>query len=120
MIPDLDGADTCKFIKGLESAQWIVSWQTVHCADVGDLVDDSCVIITAIHSSCASHVEPLTLILPPKCAPKPLGAYIHEPFNHHWHSVCYGRDDVAFNTDDGCHMVCLEPQVCETVIPPGV
>jgi hypothetical protein len=55
VIPDLDGSATRKFIKGLESAQWIVSCQTVHYyADVGDSVDDSCVIITAIHSSCTS------------------------------------------------------------------
>ena len=93
VIPDLDGAATRKFIKGLESAHWVVSRQTVFYADIGDSVDDSCVIITAVHSSCASTVDPLTLILPPKCAPKPLGAYIHEPFNRPQHSVCYGRDE---------------------------
>ena len=77
VIPDLDGAATRKFAKGLERAHWVVSRHVVKYAGVGDSADNSCVILTAIHTSCAPTVEPIQMIMPPKYEPKPLGAYIH-------------------------------------------
>jgi hypothetical protein len=120
VIPDLDGAATRKFIQGLESAHWMISTQKVHYVDIGDSVDDSCIIITAVHTSCASNVDKPSLILPPKCDPKPIGDYIHTPFNTPQHSVCYSRDDTLFNSDGECTMTCADPQKCETMIPPGI
>ena len=116
VIPDLDGAATTKFIRGLESAHWVVSRQQVSYADIGDSVDDSCVIITAIHTSCAPVVAPLDLILPPKVDPQPLGAYLHEPFNRPQHAVCYGRNDNSFNSDTSCRMQCVPHLPGETVV----
>ena len=81
VIPDRDGTATQKFVIGLEQAQWAVSRHVVRYANVKDSVDDSCVILTATHKSCAPTVEPIKLIMPPKPEPEPLGAYIHKPFN---------------------------------------
>ena len=88
-----------KFVSGLERAHWAISRHVVRYADVGDSVDDSCVILTATHKSCASTVEPIKLIMPPKPEPKPLAAYIYEPFNRSQYAVCYGRQDNAFNSE---------------------
>ena len=88
--------------------------------DIGDSVDDSCVVVMAVHTSCAPTVEPINLILPPKSTPKPIGAYIYEPLNCPQHSVCYGRNVDAFNSDEACQMQCVEPQKGETVIIHGV
>jgi hypothetical protein len=95
-IPDLDETATRKFASGLEQAQWFASRHVVRYANVGDSVDDSCVILTATHTSCAPTVEPIQLIMPPKLEIKPLGAYIHDPFNFSQYAVCYGRYDPAF------------------------
>jgi hypothetical protein len=120
IIPDLDGAATRKFVSGLERAHWVVSRHVVKYADVGDSVDDSCVILTATHKSCALTVEPIKLIMPPKPEPKPLGAYIHDPFNCSQYAVCYGRHDAAYNSEEACQMVCNDPQLSETIIGTGV
>ncbi len=81
VIPDLDGTATRKFASGLERAQWVDSRHVVKYANVGDSVDNSCVILTAIHTSCPPTVDPIKLIMPPKPEPKPVGAYFHETFN---------------------------------------
>jgi len=78
---DIDRSATRKFASGLERAHRVVSRHVVRYADIGYSVDDSCVILTAIQTSCALMVEPIKLIMPPKPEPKPLGAYIHKQFN---------------------------------------
>ena len=120
VIPDLDGTATRRFASGLERAHWVVSRHVMKYAGVGDSVDDSCVILTATHSSCAPTVEPIKLNMPPKREPKPLGAYIHEPFNRSQYAVCYGRHDAAFNSEETRQMVCSDPQLYETIIGTGV
>ena len=120
VIPDLDGSATAKFVNGLEAAHWVVTSQKVHYVDIGDSVDDSCVIITAVHSSCAPQVDPIKLILPPTCDPPPIAAYIHEPFNDPRYAISYGRGDTLFNSDDACRVACNDPPARESLIPPTV
>ena len=43
-IPDLDGTATHKFVSRLERAQWAVSRHVVRYTNVGDSVEDSCVL----------------------------------------------------------------------------
>ena len=70
--------------------------------------------------SCAPTVESIQLIMPPKLEPKPLGAYIHEPFNCLQYAVCHGRHAAAFNSDEACQMVISDPKLSETVIGTAV
>ena len=67
--------------RGLAAAHWKLSSREVSYQDIGDSIADSCTIIIAIHSSCASNVEPITLKTPPSVTPRPIGAFIWEPFN---------------------------------------
>ena len=83
-------ADGC-YLEKLSSRE--VSYQ-----DIGDSIADSCTIIIAIHSSCASNVEPITLKTPPSVTPRPIGAFVWEPFNRIEHSLSHGRDDEEFDS----------------------
>jgi len=76
VIPDHDAQAVRSFIKGLESAHWKVSRRAVSYLELGDSISDSCSVITAVHSSCASKVEPLVLQLPPMVPPHPLSSFI--------------------------------------------
>jgi hypothetical protein len=67
---------------------------------LGDTVAGSCRILTAIHSSCASVVEPLLLKWPPVITPCPLSEFIWEPFNRKEHAISLARDDSNFARQD--------------------
>jgi hypothetical protein len=71
--------------------------------DIDDTVADSCKIITAVHSSCASAVELINLRTPPAVNPRPIGSYIWEPFNRIEHSLSPSREDDKFDANDGGH-----------------
>jgi len=67
--------------------------------DIGDSIADSCtIIIIAIHSSCASNVEPITLKTPPSVTPQQIGAFVWEPFNRIEHSLSHGHDNEEFDS----------------------
>ena len=87
-IVDHDGCTVKLFIKGLEAANWKVSSRATSYLDIGDSVADSCLIITAVHSSSASDVDPLVLKPPPSTNVRLLCSYIWEPFNRPEHSLC--------------------------------
>ena len=80
-----------------DGCYWKLSSREVSYQDIGDSIADSCTIIIAIHSSCASNVEPITLKTPPSVTPKPIGAFVWEPFNRIEHSLSHGRDDREFD-----------------------
>jgi hypothetical protein len=42
--------------------------------------------------------------------PKPISAFIREPFNRPEHSLCYGHDDVNFNKDETSKMIASIPK----------
>jgi len=89
VITDHDGHAVKSFIKGLETAHWKVSHRAVSYLEIGDSISDSCSVITAVHSSCASNVEPLILKTPPSVPPRPIGSYIWTPFNRPEHTLGY-------------------------------
>ncbi len=110
VIPDHDGRSVQTFVKGLKAAHWKVISREVSYPNIGDSIVDSCSIITAIHSSCASTVNPIVLKTPPKTTPRPISAFIWEPFNRPEHSLCYGKDDVNFNKDKNSTMIATTPK----------
>ncbi len=65
VIPDHDGRSIQTFINGLKAAHWKVISREVSYSDIGNSIVDSCSVITAIHSSCASTVNPIILKTPP-------------------------------------------------------
>ncbi len=69
VITGHDGRAVKSFIKGLEAGHWKVSRWAVSYLTIGDSISDSCSVITAVHSSCASNVEPLVLKTPPLVPP---------------------------------------------------
>jgi hypothetical protein len=98
VIADHDGRSISAFTRGLTAANWKVLSREVSYQDIGDSIANSCTIIIAIHSFCASNVEPITLKTPPSVTPRPIGAFVWEPFNRIEHSLSPGRDDEEFDS----------------------
>jgi hypothetical protein len=113
-----DGRCVKMFIKGLEAAHWIVKSREVSYPEIGDSVADSCLVITAVHSSCSSTVKPVILKTPPSTNPSPIGLFVWEPFNRPEHSLCYGKDDKKFNKDDASMMTVSTPKLAESTKSP--
>ncbi len=77
---------------------WKLLLREVSYQDISNSIADSCTIIIAIHLSCASKVEPIMLKTPPSVTPRPIGAFIWEPFNRIEHFLSHGRDDKEFDS----------------------
>jgi hypothetical protein len=110
VIPDHDSRSIQMFIRGLKAAHWLVESCNVAYPNMGDSVANSCRIITAIHSSCASTVKPIVLKTPPCLPARPISSFIWEPFNRPDHSLCYGRNDTNFNKDESTRMIVTMPK----------
>ncbi len=108
--PDHDGRSIKTFSTNLKSKGWIISSMDVHYPDLGDNVAGRCRIITAVHSSCASTVEPLQLKRPPLVPPRPLGKFIWEPFDRKEHAILLACDDSNFAKHDTC-LQALTPSI---------
>jgi hypothetical protein len=65
-------------------------------------------------------VEPLNLKTLPAITPRPIAAYIWEPFNRPEHSVCYARKDTDFNKDKSTKMVASAPKPVDSAGLPHV
>ncbi len=63
-----------------------------------------------LDSSCASNVDQIVLKTLPRTTPRPISAFIWEPFNRPEHSLCYGRNDVDFNKDKTSKMIASTPK----------
>ncbi len=120
IIPDHDRHAVKSFTKGLEAAHWKVTLRAVSYLNIGDSISDSCSIITAVHSSCSSYVEPLVLKSPPTVTPPPISSYILVPFNKPKHALSYGKDDLNFNKDDECRMTTSTPKTAKDSASPRV
>jgi hypothetical protein len=120
VIPDHDGRAVKSLIKGLESTHWKVSRQAVSYLEIGDSISDSCLVITAVHSSCASKVEPLVLKLPPTVPPPPFSSFIWMTFNRPEHTIGYGQNEVEFNKDETCRLTAMAPKPANPSTLPGV
>jgi hypothetical protein len=81
---------------------------------IGDSVSDSCTILTAVHSASCRDSLPLQLQVPPAVPPRPIGAFLWEPFNRDDHSLCPSRNDAAFNKDDSIKMIVIVPKQADT------
>jgi hypothetical protein len=110
VIPDHEGHSIQTVTKGLKAAHWKVTSREVSYSDIGNSVTGSCSVITAVHSSCASNVDQIILKTPPRTTPRPISAFIWEPFNRPEHSLCYGRNDVDFNKDETSKMIASTPK----------
>jgi hypothetical protein len=97
VIPDHDDHSISTFTKGLKAAHWKVTSREVSYSNIDNTIANSCSIITAVHSSCASNVDPIIFKTPPRTTPRPISAFIWEPFNRPEHSLCYGQDNIDFN-----------------------
>ncbi len=109
VITNHDSRSVQTFTKGLKAAHWKVTFREVFYSDIGDSVANSCSVITAVHSSCASNVDQIILKTLPRTTPRPISAFIWEPFNRPEHSLCYGRNDVDFNKDKTSKMIASTP-----------
>jgi hypothetical protein len=95
-----DGGSIKTFSTNLKLKGWVLSSTDVHYPDLGDTIAGGCCIITAIHSSCASTVEPLQLKRPLLIPPRPLGKFIWEPFNQKEHAILLAQDNKDFAKQD--------------------
>ena len=120
VITDHDGRAVKSFIKGLEAAHWKVSLRAVSYLAIGDPISDSCSVITAVHSSCASNVEPLVLKTPPLVPPRPLSSFIWMPFDRPEHALGYGPTDADFNKDETCQMTATTPKPADPSTLPRI
>jgi hypothetical protein len=101
ILPNHDGHHVTSFARTLNSAGWSVSMiDDVYFPSNGDTIAGSCYLLCGIHSSCTACVEPFALRPPPPLPPKPLGAYLWEPFSRPEHSVSLGRNDNDFCCQD--------------------
>jgi hypothetical protein len=87
--------------------------------EIGDTVDDSCTIITAVHTSCSSSVIPIKLKTPPCMPARPFGTFIWEPFNRPEHALCLGQDDNKFNKE-GQKMIATIPRPADASASPSI
>ncbi len=98
--PEHDDRSVKTFSTNLKSKGWILSSMDVHYSDLGNTIAGGCPLITAVHLSCASTVEPLQLKRPPLVPPRPLGKFIWEPFNQKEHAILMAWDNKDFAKQD--------------------
>jgi hypothetical protein len=110
IIPGHDGCSVRLFAQGLTNNHWKVSSRDISFVEIGNSIANTCTIIIAVHSSSANVVEPILLTTLPAVPPKPIAAYLWEPFNRPGHSDCFGREDADFNKDKSTLMVASAPK----------
>jgi hypothetical protein len=120
VIHDYDGQAVKSFIKGLGAAHWRVSLRAVSYLEIGASIANSCMVITAVHSSCTSNIDPLVLKPPPAMNLLSISLFVWEPFNRPEHSISFGQDDVDFNKDETCKMIASTPKLTNTSSSTGV
>jgi hypothetical protein len=118
VISDHDRCAIRSFSKGLAAAHWKISSREVSYLDIGDSIADSCLLITAVHSSCTTNVDPIVLKSPPPLAPRPIGHFLWMPFDRPEHAIGHGKDDPKFNSDDSCKMTVSVPKSANPSLSP--
>ncbi len=98
--PDHDGCSVKSFQSTLKSSGRIIASTNVFYPELGDTVAGSCHVITAVHSSSASTVDPLLFKRPPTVPPRPLGEFLWEPFNQPEHAISLTCDDADFGKQE--------------------
>jgi hypothetical protein len=100
VLSDHDGHCITGFVKTMHLNGWKISKHDVSFPVNGDSIAGACHIIVAVHSSCASTVEPILLKEPPPTPPQPLSSFLWEPFNRTEYSVSLAKDDDDFCRQD--------------------
>jgi hypothetical protein len=118
VISDHDRRAIRSFSKGLAAAHWKISSREVSYLDIGDSIADSCLLITAVHSSCTTNVDPIVLKSPPPLAPRPIRHFLWMPFDRPEHAIGHGKDDPKFNSDDSCKMTVSVPKSANPSLSP--
>jgi hypothetical protein len=98
--PDHDSRSVKSFQSTLKSSGWIIASTNIFYLDLGDNVAGSCRVITAVHSSSESTVNPLLVKQPSPVPPRPLGEFLWEPFNWPKHAISMTRDDSDFGKQE--------------------
>jgi hypothetical protein len=88
------------FQSTLKSSGWIITSTNVFYPDLGGTVAGSCRVITAVHSSSASMVDPLLLKRPPPVSLHPLGEFLWEPFNQPKHAISLTCNNADFGKQE--------------------
>ncbi len=88
------------FSSNLKSNGWVLSSTDVFYPDLGDTITGSCHLIIAIHSSCASTVNPPLLKWPSSVPTLPIGEFIWKPFNWPEHAISLDCNDADFDKQD--------------------
>jgi hypothetical protein len=97
-----------------------VTSRAVSYLDIGVSIADSCLIITAVHLSCATSIELLVLKSPPTIAPPLISSFLWAPFDRPEHALGYGMDDVDFNKDTESKITASTPKPTKLSVSPGV
>ncbi len=120
VIPDHDCCAVSAFVQSLNATHWKVTSWVVYYPNIGNSIADLCTIMTAIHTSCASTVNPIELKTPPPTLSRPLSSFLWEQFNRPKHSVCLNCYDSCFNKDDSPKMVVIGPCPASELGHPGI
>jgi hypothetical protein len=120
VIPDHDHRTVSAFVQSLTATHWKGTSQEVYYPNIGDSISDSCTIVTAICTSCASTVNPIELKTPPPMPSRPLGSFLWEPFNWPEHSICLSHYYSRFNKDESPKMVVTGPCPASELGCPGI
>eukprot|EP00984_Skeletonema_dohrnii_P006306 scaffold2258_cov84-Skeletonema_dohrnii-CCMP3373.AAC.7 len=96
--PSTDTNIVKKFLLQLQKlgSGWHVTQIDAYCPNFGDSVASSITFAVAINKSTSSNVSAHTFAHPPTVTPKPLSAFVHEPFNDMQYCVSFGKDNPAF------------------------
>ena len=97
-----------------------MSLRAVSYLTIGDSISDSCSVISTVHSSCASNVEPLVLKTPPSVPPQPLSSFIWMPFDRPEHALGFGPNNADFKKDETCQMTTMTSKPADPSTLPRV
>jgi hypothetical protein len=98
--PDHNSCSVKTCSSNLKLNGWILSSTNIHYLDLCDTIACSCCMITAIHLSCTSTIDPLLLKRPPLLTPHPHGKFVWELFNRKEHAILLAQDDADFAKQD--------------------
>jgi hypothetical protein len=103
----------------LKAAGWCIStFNNVSFTSIGDLVAGSCNLLFGVHSLCTARVKLCELKPSPPFPPRPLGAFLWEPFIIPEHSVSLACDVDNFCRQD-VRFTATTPSG-DIPLPPGI
>ncbi len=89
-----------KFVAQLHPQGWIISRTQCSFLDYGGSVVDTSLVLSEIHNSTQSKVDPLMFKMPPTRHLLPLSLFIWQPFNKLEYQLSFVCNNPSFNTND--------------------